>query len=315
MSGRFKDTEPIACDLSAEETVEEATASADETRTSVLTLVRGRELHLHRMIEGLKRQTVLPGELVIAFMQPRPMRDLPPTPFPVRTVVVDRNYLPLAEARNAAARSATYKKLIFLDVDCVPSPTLVESYLEGLSNTCGVLQGEVSYLSALADDAPVDYDAFERDGRTHPSRPPIPANGLIEEPDMGMLWGLNFALHRRLFLKVGGLDERFIGYGGEETDFARNLAAVGAKLHWCGGAKAYHQHHTVMRPPLQHFGDIVRNARLFHDKWGDWCMDYWLGQLHEQGYIHWDERGITVLRRPTAAEIVAARCGQEERFS
>ena len=297
------------------EHVAEAEASNDDNSVSVLTLVRGRDRHLHRMIEGLCQQDVLPGELVIAFMQPRPSSDLPTTPFPVRTVVVDRNYLPLAEARNAAARAATFKKLVFLDVDCIPAPTLVGSYLEGLRETNGVLQGDVAYLPAMDESAPIDLTLLETLGVRHPSRPAIPASGLIEEPDMGMLWGLNFAMHRRLFLKVGGLDERFIGYGGEETDFARNLAELGAKLYWCGGAKAYHQHHTVMRPPLQHFQDIVRNARLFHDKWGEWCMDYWLGQLHERGYIHWSEKRITVLRKPTPADVRAARCGGNELFS
>ena len=297
------------------EHIEDPDALPLERKASVLTLVRGREAHLHRMIEGLKRQTELPGELVIAFMQSRPMRDLPSTPFPVRVVVVDRNYLPLAEARNAAARSATYRDLVFLDVDCIPEPTLVESYMNGLKATSNtVLQGEVSYLPAM-DETVFDYDTFAAAGEPHPSRPAIPSEGLIEEPDMGMLWGLNFALQRRLFLKVGGLDERFIGYGGEETDFARGLAAQGAKLMWCGGARAYHQHHEIMRPPLQHFGDIVRNATLYREKWGEWCMDYWLSQLHERGFIRWDQSRITVLRKPTPADIQAARCDREERFS
>ena len=297
------------------EPMSEADLPPTERKASVLTLVRGREAHLHRMIEGLKRQTELPGELVIAFMQPRPMRDLPETPFPVRVVVVDRNYLPLAESRNAAARSATYRDLVFLDVDCIPAPTLVESYMNGLKATDhAVLQGEVRYLPAL-DESVFDYEMFDAAGEPHPSRPAIPKKGLLEEPDMGMLWGLNFALQRRLFLKVGGLDERFVGYGGEETDFARGLAEQGARLMWCGGARAYHQHHEVMRPPLQHFTDIVRNARLYREKWGEWCMDYWLGQMHEQGFIRWDQSRITVLRKPTAADIQAARCGVEERFS
>ena len=282
---------------------------------SVLTLVRGREAHLRRLIEGLKRQSVPPGELVVAFMQPRPVTDLPKTDFPIRSVVVDRAYLPLAEARNAAAHSATFRKLVFLDVDCVPSPTLIETYMDGLAQTDGVLQGEVLYLPDLGEDYAVDYERFDRRGRAHPARPPVPAEGLIEEPELGRLWGLNFAMHRRLFLKAGGLDERYTGYGGEETDFARALAGHGARLHWIGGARAYHQHHPVMRPPLQHFGDIVRNARLFRDKWGEWCMDYWLGQLHERGYIHWSDKRITVLRRPTRAEVHAARCDGDTLFS
>ena len=53
------------------------------------------------------------------------------------------------------------------------------------------------------------------------------------------------------------MDEAYRGYGGEETDLAARLAASGLPTYWVGGARAYHQHHPVHVPPLQHFDAIL----------------------------------------------------------
>jgi len=47
-------------------------------------------------------------------------------------------------------------------------------------------------------------------------------------------------------------------------------------LGWVGGARAYHQHHPVSSPPVEHLDDILRNGRLFHERWGEWPMTGWL---------------------------------------
>src|SRR5690554_3095785 len=95
---------------------------------SVLTLVRNRQSHLDALVAGLTRQTCINFELVIASMQPEPPRICPSVPFPVSVVTVRGERLPLAAARNAAAHQARANQLVFLDVDCIPSPSLVASF-------------------------------------------------------------------------------------------------------------------------------------------------------------------------------------------
>ena len=111
------------------------------------------------------------------------------------------------------------------------------------------------------------------------------------------------------------MDERYVGYGGEETDFAARLEHAGVPMWWVGGARAYHQHHVVHTPAYQHFDAIIRNARLFRTTWGRWCMDYWLGHFAERGLIAWDAETITVLRGPTAEEVAASKMPPEVLFS
>ncbi|WP_333924163.1 glycosyltransferase family 2 protein [Sphingomonas sp. LR59] len=112
-----------------------------------------------------------------------------------------------------------------------------------------------------------------------------------------------------------GMDERYVGYGGEETDFAARLERAGVAMWWVGGARAYHQHHIVHTPAYQHFDAIIRNARLFRATWGRWCMQYWLGQFAENGLIAWDADTITVLRQPNDAEMIASKMSPETLFS
>jgi N-acetylglucosaminyl-diphospho-decaprenol L-rhamnosyltransferase len=279
-----------------------------EPAPSVLTLVRGRADHLRNLMRGLARQSLPPRELIIAWMQPEPAADLPDPGCPVRHLHVPGEPMPLAAARNRAAEAAGADLLLFLDVDCIPSPGLVAAYAAAAGTTRGLLLGEVLYLppGPVSDDP--DPALLDRLGRIHPARPAPPEAGLRPEPDPDQLWGLSFALPAAAWRAAGGMDEAFVGYGGEETDLATRLAASGLPTFWVAGARAYHQHHPVHVPPLQHFAPILANATRFRARHGRWCMTYWLGQFRAAGLIDWDADApaIRLIRPPTGPEIAAA---------
>ncbi len=280
---------------------------------SVLTLVRGRRDHLVNLIAGLSASTQQPDELVIAYMQDEPHAGLPETAFPVRTVLVPGEPMPLAAARNRAAEAARGETLVFLDVDCIPSPTLIARYAETAGE--GVRLGEVLYLPAGAVDNGVDAAKLDRLGVRHPAKPAIAPDEIRPTPNHGELWGLSFALSAADWRAAGGMDERYVGYGAEETDFAARLERAGVPMAWVGGARAWHQHHAVHVPPYQHFDAILRNATLFRATWGRWCMDYWLGQFVDRGMIRIDGDSIVILRHPDAGEIAASRMPDTILFS
>ncbi|MGT2513995.1 glycosyltransferase [Sphingomonas panni] len=155
---------------------------------SVCTLVRGRTAQLAQLMAGLAEQTRRPDELVIAYMQDHAPDGLPDPGVPVRNVFVPGDPMPLAEARNAAAEAARGNRLIFLDVDCVPSPTLVERYADALDAAPAVYLGEVHYLP------PGPFDPAR--GVRHPAKPALAADEIRPVPSHGELWGLSFALPR-----------------------------------------------------------------------------------------------------------------------
>ncbi len=283
---------------------------------SVLTLVRNRTAHLRNLVRGLRRGEALPGELVVAVMGGEdPAPHLPDATFPVRFLSVERagTDLPLAAARNAAARAARHPGLVFLDVDCIPAAHLVAGYRAALEKEPdALLVGEVRYLPPHAAENDWTESALYAASQPHPARPAPPGDGSAPRPvdRYELFWSLSFALRSATFWRLGGFDEdAFLGYGAEDTDFAFAARAGGVPLLSVGGARAFHQHHATYDPPLQHFGALVRNAQRFYEKWGAWPMEGWLAAFAERGLIEWHAEAdrLIVRRPPSAGEVAAAR--------
>jgi GT2 family glycosyltransferase len=196
--------------------------------------------------------------------------------------------LPLATARNAGARRAIddgADVLILLDVDCLAGPELVAGYLAAVDVAPEtVWSGPVTYLPP-PPPAGYDIDRLPELDDPHPARPaPLPGE-LVPEADPDLFWSLSFALHTKTWLRVGGFCEEYSGYGGEDTDFARLAVASGVRFGWSGTPRAYHQYHPTTDPPVQHHESILRNATLFHRRWGTWPMGGWLDEFQRLGLI------------------------------
>ena len=278
---------------------------------SVVTLAKGRPDHLRNVVHGLAGQGRPPAELIVAVMQDEPY-ELPATDFPIRQIMIADGQLPrqlpgqlpLAAARNAAARAASGEALVFLDMDCIPAPALVADYAAGLAGSDGLLMGEVLYLPAGATRPGWCCDDLMGVAVRHSDRRGPPPEGIERCPDYRCFWSLNFAMRRSTFLATGGFDERYLGYGGEDTDFGKALDRAGIPIAWMKGGLAFHQHHRHHMPPVHHLDSVVRNAQLFEAKWGYRTMGHWLHAFRLMGLID-DAPGapIRILRRPDADDL------------
>lgn len=289
---------------------------------SVLTLIRGRQDHFDHLLAGLSAQVRQPDELVVAYMQDEPPKVPGDPAFTVQCVHVPGEPLPLAKARNRAANTASGDILAFLDVDCIPDREFIRRIDEAFEqDDSGVYLPEVRYLLGCdrgwlnEKGGQPDYSRLQREAVRHPAKPEVYDEAVQPIKDYGELWGLAFALSYQTWRDADGMDEAFVGYGGEETDFAQRLAGINAPLFWLGGTLCFHQHHIVHKPPLQHFDSIVQNAQLFRKRWGKWCMTYWLEDFEQRGLIERDCDTIKVVREPTADEIDTTQQGLEVRFS
>lgn len=273
---------------------------------SVLTIVKNRPLHLAQLVEGLRRSAVQPDELIIVDMASTPAIGVDQAPFPVQILRLDGPGLPLAAARNAAARAARGDTLLFLDVDCIPMRALTGAITQCLTEHDALICAEIRYLGP--DDARNEWEEDDLLSRAqgHPVRY-FPTDGVRREDNAGLFWSLAFGLHRRRFLDLGGFDEAFTGYGAEDTDFGFRAREAGLPLLFMGGAGAFHQYHDVFDPPLQHLEDIVRNAALFRARWKIWPMEGWLDAFEKAGLIIRRGDRIDLLRRPSDLEIKRAR--------
>lgn len=261
---------------------------------AVITIAHGRHDHLALQQAGLRRSVLRPDLHVVVAMDDRGLEQaLDPVPWPRRVVHLARSgpHLPLARARNIGARTAVAAgatRLVFLDVDCVPSETLLGAYDEAATDrvTCDdLLCGPVSYLPP---PPPGGYDLATLDSLAEPhAARPAPRAGTVERTRQGyeLFWSLSFALSTRTWSEIGGFHEAYLGYGGEDTDFARRAQSLDTALTWVGDATAFHQHHLVSSPPVEHVEDVVRNATLFHERWGEWPMMGWLTAFEDRGLV------------------------------
>lgn len=271
------------------------------TGLSVLTIVRNRAAHFANLVEGLRRSAVAPTELVVVDMSDVPI-PCPYADFPIEMIRLETQGLPLAAARNRAAAASSGDRLLFLDVDCIPLRDCLSTMDAVLADRDGLLCADVRYLGP--DDARSDWN--ERDllaaGVPHSVRE-FPTSGVRVEDNPGLFWSLAFAIRRARFDALGGFDERFSGYGAEDTDFGFRARAMNVPLLFVGSAIACHQHHPVYDPPLQHFADILRNADQFRQVWGMWPMRGWLDAFANLGLIAITGETLSLLRHPTAEEI------------
>lgn len=164
-------------------------------------------------------------------------------PFSVRYVRQDHNGYRLAAARNNAIRAASGDYLISIDCDILLLPEAVETHLRHAkhgrflvgnramlseSNTDLALKGKISarMLETLWGEADKNHLAksryrFQRNlflrrlGLAAPHKPKI--------------LGCHFSIFREDIERVNGFDERFVGWGLEDDDFARRLYTTGMK--------------------------------------------------------------------------------------
>ena len=267
-------------------------------KTAVITTVRGRGSHLRRQLQGLALSSH-PADMhiVVALGDPRVSDIVAEENSPAFVVELDAaEPIAVAHGRNqgaAAALRGCAQLLIFLDVDCIPGTEMIGRYRDTASQPVhanALLCGPVTYL---APPGPQGYSITELQSQTNPhSARPVPGDGeVLPTTEYALFWSLSFAVTVPTWEKIGGFCESYRGYGGEDTDFAQCAAVRKVPMRWVGGAHAFHQFHPTTDPPVHHLDDILRNATIFHDRWGWWPMQGWLAAFEARGLVARDADG------------------------
>ncbi len=277
---------------------------------SVLVIVHGRADHLRRLLMGVESSNHRPAEVVIVYMDdpsPASMK----CSVPLRIVHISSlpgdAGLPLARARNVAAAAAQTTNLIFLDVDSIPAATLFTTLIHALKQERVLAMAEPRYLKKPLESAQVMVEEQLFAGSIqHHTRTGLPTETTMSGHEM--FWSLGFAMEASVFAHVGGFDEGYSGYGAEDTDFAFRVRDAGIPMRFVTDP-VFHQHHGVYAPPLNHFFEIIDNARRFRAQWDVWPMEGWLKEFARRGLVSWSasQPELTVHRAPTPQEVGAAR--------
>ena len=206
-------------------------------------------------LAGLERQD-WPAELlevVVVDDGSEPPLELPAAALDLRAVRQPRNGFGLARARNAGVRAAAHDILVFLDGDVIPEAGLIRaharwhhavgdaltagfcSYVLAAGLDAAAVRGRRGALAALFAGRPFDPPWLER----HMART---ADLTSRHPDLfRAVTGHNFGISRALFEDIGGFDESFARYGGEDTELAYRAQVRGALLVPVREAFGWHQ--------------------------------------------------------------------------
>ena len=259
---------------------------------AVVTVVHGRHQHLRAQRALLARCVPPPAVHVVVAIDDAAIEQLAAEDTGLATLVVTlptttTGGLPIAAARNAGARAALdhgADALVLLDVDCLPSPSLLGDYAAALvERPDAIVCGPVTYLPP-GPDTGWSVDALRAHRSPHPARPDPPTGTYAPIP-AALFWSLSFAVRATTWRRIGGFFEGYVGYGGEDTDLGFVAAAAGIEILFHGGADAYHQFHPVEDPPVGHLDDILRNSAIFRRRHGVLPMAGWLAGFADRDLI------------------------------
>lgn len=226
---------------------------------TVVTVTHDREELLLRKAQSLMGQT-LPAERfewrVLANADAAAAAALRrlPTPFDKVVLESDEN-LPIGAARNRAAEGGHGSILLMSDDDCLPSEGCLAAHVEAhRGSATTVVVGPLRLPEELRSGR--QREPFER------------AFGL----GRAALWihatGANTSIPRRAFEAVGGYDESFVEYGGEDPDLALRLRESGARFRFARRAWAYHAGRTLGQDPKRAYLAGRAQYRVYRNNGG-----------------------------------------------
>ncbi|ARN76897.1 hypothetical protein BST97_02145 [Nonlabens spongiae] len=268
-------------------------------KSTLITIHYDREIQLNNLLRGLSLGTNVPDEVIVINMGQKPniYKDYNLNLKIEQIEGDDRARLPIGQSRNLGAKLASFETLHFLDVDCIPDKFYIEKMNDGLLNQNGLFMGTPKYLfDEVSED--FTFNELEKQSTEHHKRPSV--KGIERSNDAGLFWSLCFSISRSSFKKLGGFDEGYYGYGGEDTDLSFTCKKLNFPF-FLTEAVAYHQQHGFYKPPVDKLQAIVDNCNYFYSKWNHWPMDKHLKAFAEYGYVDWEEnqkKPIKVINKP-----------------
>jgi glycosyltransferase involved in cell wall biosynthesis len=183
--------------------------------------------------------------------------------FPFRLIPVTRAHdgYRLASLQNLGARQATGTRLQFTNADVVHCPASVSGHakLPGDMVGAGIIKSISARGTAMVTLETVrDFRELLKLAGQFPERR-TNAGCVVQDPNLDPLpvWGGNFSVPKEAFDKVGGFDEGYVGWGGEDGDLVKRCQKqAGCKIVWVTNSVVYHLSHPVQNYHREQLGTI-----------------------------------------------------------
>lgn len=168
----------------------------------------------------------------------------------------------LAQARNVGLRESSGQYCIISDCDTIPHPTVVETFNKYVRDD-RVLIGvrkriPINLVPKIPETKDLETLVGSIDERLSNKITSVLFNRLKDRADgWDLCWGCLFCAPLNKMKELGGFDEKFVGWGAEDTDMAERLVrGVGCLTYSLPEAFVYHQDH-LPRDPFPYKADKV----------------------------------------------------------
>ncbi|WP_207208360.1 glycosyltransferase [Nocardioides glacieisoli] len=210
-----------------------APPGAPRRTVSVVVAHYEQQAELDRTLAALGRQTRPPDEVLVA---DDGSRNAPVVPDGVRVVRQDDDGFRLAAVRNLGVAASTGDVLVLLDADTTPEPSFVERMValpEALPEALVVGRRRHADLAGTGEELPEPEWLRTAYADTR---------DLLDADATGhrFLIGAVVACTRWWYDEIGGFDETFRAYGGEDWELAHRSWTAGGLLAHCPDAIAWH---------------------------------------------------------------------------
>lgn len=211
-------------------------------KTTLVVTTYNRPEALALCLESIKRQKVLPGEVIIgddgSKDETRRLIDSYREDFPVPLVHVwqeDKGFR-AAKIRNKAVAQSTYDYIIQIDGDVILHPRFIADHIR-MAKPAHIIRGKRVRIGPWLTDKLCNAVKYKRPGifsrdlrhRENAFRFSIFRYFVARKRKTGTFLGVNMAYWKSDFIAVNGYDEYYEGWGCEDVDLAARMMLHGCK--------------------------------------------------------------------------------------
>ena len=211
---------------------------------------------LKLFMESMYRQNILPLEVIVAddgstdgTVGWLDSLDKWKYPFPVRYVTREHDGYRLASLQNMGAKEAKGTRLLFTNADVLHCPASIAGHASFREDILGVgiIQGiSVEGAALVTIGAILDFQQIIALEVKYCGNRTNTACGFYDlNTNQGAVWGGNFSVPTAIFVQVGGFDEGYVGWGGEDTNIASRCQIAGYRLDWVRDSIGFHLGHEL----------------------------------------------------------------------
>lgn len=158
-------------------------------------------------------------------------------------------------ARNNAAAAAAGDVLVFMDADVLIGTDALQDAIREARNAPGLVK-PFARAGFLTKTATIRYYATG-----------VVTSDYLSDPVDGFI-GLAWVIRRDLFDRMGGFDEKFVGYGGEDNAFSSACETLLGPTRFVGGTASALWHPATRNTSEQNMSRLHRYWRI--STWDDY---------------------------------------------